>query len=203
VAASRALGALRREAAVCTDCSLYRRATQVVFGEGPVPAPLMLIGEQPGDREDQAGHPFVGPAGTLLDHVLAEAGIDREQTYVTNAVKHFKWQPGGSGGKVRIHKTPSRSEVVACSQWWERELALVQPRVLVCLGAVATKAVLGPSAKVSELRGQVVEQLGHAVVPTIHPAAVLRAGPRRDEMRAHLVDDLTVAARVVGETATG
>jgi DNA polymerase len=199
VAGSRKLAALRREAAACTACPLYRRATQVVFGEGPVPAPLMLIGEQPGDREDRTGHPFVGPAGTLLDHVLEEAGIARDDAYVTNAVKHFKWQPGG--GKVRIHKSPSRSEVVACSQWWERELELVQPRVVVCLGAVATKAVLGPSAKVSELRGRVVDRLELAVVPTLHPAAVLRTREGREERRAQLVGDLTVAARVLAGAA--
>jgi DNA polymerase len=197
VAGSRKLAALRREAEACTDCPLYRRATQVVFGEGPVPAPLMLIGEQPGDREDRAGHPFVGPAGTLLDHVLVEAGIARADAFVTNAVKHFKWQAGG--GKVRIHKTPSRSEVVACSQWWERELALVQPRVVVCLGGVATKAVLGPKAKVTELRGSVVDQLDHVVVPTLHPAAVLRTREGREERRAQLVDELRVAARVLGD----
>jgi DNA polymerase len=115
VAASRALTALRKDAATCTDCPLYRRATQTVFGEGPAPAPLLLIGEQPGDREDREGRPFVGPAGTLLDHVLADAGIDRDLAYVTNAVKHFKWVSGGAGGKVRIHKSPSRAEVVACS----------------------------------------------------------------------------------------
>jgi DNA polymerase len=195
VAGSRSLAALRRDAAACTDCPLYRRATQVVFGEGPVPAPLMLIGEQPGDREDRAGRPFVGPAGALLDEVLAEAGIDRDAAYVTNAVKHFKWQAGG--GKVRLHKSPSRSEVVACSQWWQREVALVEPRVVVCLGAIATQAVLGPGARVSALRGQVMDQLDRAVVPTIHPSAVLRSGERRREMRAGLVADLRVAAALL------
>jgi DNA polymerase len=190
--AARALERLRRDAAACTDCPLYRDATQVVFGEGPAPARLMMIGEQPGDREDRAGHPFVGPAGALLDDVLVEAGIDRAEVFVTNAVKHFKFQRGH--GKVRLHKSPSRSEVVACSQWWERELAVVEPEVVVCLGAVAAKAVLGPSTKVSEIRGQPVEQLERVVVATVHPAAVLRAGERRDEMRGGLVDDLRVAA---------
>jgi DNA polymerase len=194
-AAAPALVRLKEEAATCTDCPLYRDATQVVFGEGPVPARLMMIGEQPGDREDRAGHPFVGPAGGLLDAALVDAGIDRDDVFVTNAVKHFKWQRGH--GKVRLHKSPSRSEVVACSQWWQRELTVVEPEVVVCLGAVAAKAVLGPKTKVSEIRGDPIEQLGRTVVATLHPAAILRAGNRRDEMRASLVDDLrSVAARL-------
>jgi DNA polymerase len=191
-----ALTRLKRQAAACTDCPLYRDATQVVFGEGPVPAPLMLIGEQPGDREDRAGRPFVGPAGGLLDAVLVEAGIEREEVFVTNAVKHFKWQRGH--GKVRLHKSPSRSEVVACSHWWQRELAVVEPEVLVCLGAVAAKAVLGPSTRVSQIRGRPIEQLGVTVVATLHPAAILRAGARRDQMRADLVDDLRAAVAQLG-----
>jgi DNA polymerase len=190
------LDGIHRAADGCRDCPLYEHATQMVFGEGPAPAELMLLGEQPGDKEDRAGHPFVGPAGALLDDVLADAGIDRSVVYVTNAVKHFKWDQT-RGGKVRIHKSPSRSEVVACSQWWEQELAVVTPKVLVCLGAIATKAVLGPSAKVTELRGQVVEQLAVAVVPTYHPAAVLRAAERKDQMRDDLVRDLHVAAELL------
>jgi DNA polymerase len=186
---------LHRDAEACRDCALYRDATQVVFGEGPVPAKLMLIGEQPGDKEDRAGHPFVGPAGALLDEVLDEAGIDRGSVFVTNAVKHFKWTRGH--GKVRIHKSPARSEVVACSQWWQRELELVTPDVLVCLGAVAAKAVLGPSVKITEVRGTVVQQLGVAVVPTLHPAAILRGAERRDQMRADLVADLVLAAELI------
>jgi uracil-DNA glycosylase family protein len=193
--AARALERLHEAAAECTDCGLYRNATQVVFGEGPVPARLMMIGEQPGDREDRAGHPFVGPAGALLDDVLVEAGIARDDVFVTNAVKHFKWQRGS--GKVRIHKSPSRSEVVACSQWWQREVEVVKPEVVVCLGAVAAKAVLGPSTKVSEIRGKPIEQLGLTVVATLHPAAILRAGERREAMRADLVDDLHVAAALL------
>ena len=160
-----------------------------------MPARLMMIGEQPGDREDLAGHPFVGPAGGLLDDVLADAGIDRDEVFLTNAVKHFKFQRGN--GKVRLHKSPSRSEVVACSQWWQRELAVVQPDVVVCLGAVAAKAVLGPSTKLSEIRGAPIEQLESTVVATVHPAAVLRAGERRAEMRAGLVRDLEVAAALL------
>jgi uracil-DNA glycosylase len=167
----------------------------VVFGEGPVPAKLMLLGEQPGDKEDRAGHAFVGPAGKLLDDVLAEAEINRDDVYLTNAVKHFKWVRGP--GKVRIHKSPSRSEVVACSQWWQREIELVTPRVLVCLGAVAAKAVLGPSVRVTEIRGQVVRQLDLEVLATLHPAAVLRGAARRDQLRAELVSDLRAAAELL------
>jgi uracil-DNA glycosylase family protein len=191
----RQLELARADAAACEDCPLYRDATQVVFGEGPVPARLMLLGEQPGDKEDLAGHPFVGPAGALLDATLAEAGIERDDVYVTNAVKHFKWVSGH--GKVRLHKSPSRGEVVACSQWWQRELDFVTPEVLVCLGAVATKAVLGPSAKITQLRGQVVRRLDLAIVPTLHPSAVLRGAERRDELRAQLVADLSIAAALV------
>jgi DNA polymerase len=193
--AARELEQLKQDAAECTDCPLYRDATQVVFGEGPVPARLMMIGEQPGDREDRSGHPFVGPAGGLLDDALAEAGIDRDDVFVTNAVKHFKWQRGH--GKVRLHKSPSRAEVVACSQWWQRELAVVEPEVLVCLGAIAAKAVLGPSTKVSEIRGEPIEQLGVTVVATLHPAAILRAGERREAMRAGLVEDLRSAGALL------
>lgn len=139
---SRAIRTLRVAAAACTDCPLYARATQAVFGTGPAPAPLMLVGEQPGDREDRAGTPFVGPAGVLLDEVLEEVGIDRSGVYLTNAVKHFKWRPGS--GKVRLHQSPSRSEVAACAQWWQAELDAVAPDVVVTLGAVATKACSGP-----------------------------------------------------------
>ena len=183
---------VRGGAAECRDCPLYRDATQVVFGEGPVPAELMLLGEQPGDKEDRSGHPFVGPAGGLLDAALAEAGIRRDDVYVTNAVKHFKWVRGH--GKVRLHKSPSRTEVSACSQWWQRELELVAPTVLVCLGAVAAKAVLGPSVKITEARGQVQHHRDLAVVPTLHPAALLRSGERREQLRRELVSDLSLAA---------
>ena len=186
---------VRGGAAECRDCPLYRDATQVVFGEGPVPAELMLLGEQPGDKEDRSGHPFVGPAGGLLDAALAEAGIRRDDVYVTNAVKHFKWVRGH--GKVRLHKSPSRTEVSACSQWWQRELELVAPTVLVCLGAVAAKAVLGPSVKITEARGRVQRQRDLAVVPTLHPAALLRSGERREQLRRELVSDLSLAASLL------
>lgn len=193
---SRAIRTLRVAAEACTDCPLYARATQVVFGAGPAPAPLMLIGEQPGDREDRAGTPFVGPAGVLLDEVLEEVGIDRSGVYLTNAVKHFKWRPGS--GKVRLHQSPSRSEVAACAQWWHAELDAVAPEVVVALGAVATKALLGPQARVTQLHGRAIDALDRRVVTTLHPAAVLRAGERRAEQRRQLVEDLSVAASLVG-----
>jgi DNA polymerase len=183
---------LRDDAARCTACDLYKAATQTVFGEGPVPARLVLMGEVPGDKEDIAGHPFVGPAGGILDDALEEAGIDRSTVYVTNAVKHFKFE---RRGKVRIHKKPNRTEVAACSQWWERELAVVQPEVLGLLGAVAAQAVLGPSFRVTRQRGEWHElPSGVLATATIHPSAVLRAQDRRDEEYAGLVRDLHAVA---------
>jgi DNA polymerase len=190
------LGELRDRAATCTACDLYRHATQTVFGEGPEHAPLMLMGEQPGDQEDKQGHPFVGPAGGVLDRALDAAGIDREQVYVTNAVKHFKWEPRG---KVRLHKKPNASEMAACRQWWESELATVQPSVLGCLGATAAQAVFGAKFRVTKQRGQ-WSQLPSGVwaLATIHPSAVLRADhDLRDEYFDGLVHDLeTMAAKL-------
>ena len=184
------LDELRAEAARCKACDLWRNATQVVFGEGPVPAPLMLMGEVPGDKEDKAGHPFVGPAGRILDEALLEAGIDRSQVYLTNAVKHFKWVPA-RGGKLRLHKKPSQAEIAACRQWWEREVEVVQPEALGLLGATAAQAVLGPQFRVSKQRGEWFElPSGVSVLATIHPSAVLRAQERRDEEFAGLVRDL-------------
>ena len=184
------LDELRAEAARCKACDLWRNATQVVFGEGPVPAPLMLMGEVPGDKEDKAGHPFVGPAGRILDEALLEAGIDRSQVYLTNAVKHFKWVPA-RGGKLRLHKKPSQVEIAACRQWWEREVEVVQPEALGLLGATAAQAVLGPQFRVSKQRGEWFElPSGVSVLATIHPSAVLRAQERRDEEFAGLVRDL-------------
>jgi uracil-DNA glycosylase family protein len=186
------LESVRRDAAGCTRCDLYRNATQTVFGEGRAGATLMLVGEQPGDAEDEEGRPFVGPAGLLLREVLAEVGIDERSLYVTNAVKHFKWRPQG---KRRIHDRPSWSEIRACDHWLRLELALVRPRLLVCLGATATQALLGRDARVTALRGRVLDppELESQVVVTIHPSAVLRAGERRREMRAQLAADLTIA----------
>jgi uracil-DNA glycosylase family protein len=163
-----------------------------VFGEGRAGATLMLVGEQPGDAEDEEGRPFVGPAGLLLREILAEVGLDERRLYVTNAVKHFKWRPQG---KRRIHDKPNWSEIRACDHWLRLELALVRPRLLVCLGATATQALLGRDARVTALRGRVLEppELEPRVVVTIHPSAVLRAGDRRREMRAQLAADLATA----------
>jgi DNA polymerase len=178
---------LERAVQQCRGCPLYARATQAVFGSGPVPAQLMLVGEQPGDQEDRAGEPFVGPAGQLLDRALAEAGIAREKAYVTNAVKHFKWK---ERGPRRIHDKPSWTEQTACRPWLDAELDLVRPRALVLLGATAAQSLLGRSFRVTVSRGQPLESdLAELVLATIHPSAVLRAEDR-DAAFAGLVDDL-------------
>jgi len=188
------LPGVREIAAGCKACDLYKRGTQTVFGEGPPKAELMLVGEQPGDAEDLAGHPFVGPAGRLLDTALEEAGIDRSQVYVTNVVKHFKWEPRG---KRRIHAKPNAAEIGACRPWLEVEIALVKPRVLVCLGATAAQALLGRSFKVSQQRGTLVPSpLAPIVSATVHPSSILRAPDdetRRDEMRRFVKDLRTIA----------
>ena len=188
------LPGVREIAAGCKACDLYKRGTQTVFGEGPPKAELMLVGEQPGDAEDLAGHPFVGPAGRLLDTALEAAGIDRSQVYVTNVVKHFKWEPRG---KRRIHAKPNAAEIGACRVWLEVEIALVKPRVLVCLGATAAQALLGKSFKVSQQRGTVVPSpLAPIVSATVHPSAILRAPDdetRREEMRRFVRDLRTIA----------
>jgi DNA polymerase len=176
---------------------LYRRGTQTVFGEGPRKAAVMLVGEQPGDAEDLAGHPFVGPAGKLLDEALEQAGIDRSTIYVTNVVKHFKWEPRG---KRRIHAKPNAGEISACRPWLETEIALVKPHVLICLGATAAQALLGKSFKVSKQRGELVEStLAPVVSATVHPSSILRApdvAARREEMR-RFVKDLKRIAREI------
>jgi uracil-DNA glycosylase len=185
----------------CRGCDLYKNATQAVFGEGAGQAELLLVGEQPGDKEDLAGKPFVGPAGQLLDRALEEAGIDRSRTYVTNAVKHFKWQ---ARGKRRIHQKPSWSETVACRPWLEAELAVVRPRVVVCLGATAAQSLLGRDFRVTRHRGELLDSdLAQHVTATIHPSAILR---QQDEALRHaefaaFVDDLRVVARVLAATA--
>jgi uracil-DNA glycosylase len=188
------LPGVREIAAGCKACDLYKRGTQTVFGEGPPKAELMLVGEQPGDAEDLAGHPFVGPAGRLLDTALEEAGIDRSQVYVTNVVKHFKWEPRG---KRRIHAKPNAAEIGACRPWLEVEIALVKPRVLVCLGATAAQALLGRSFKVSQQRGTLVPSpLAPIVSATVHPSSILRAPDdetRREEMRRFVRDLRTIA----------
>jgi uracil-DNA glycosylase len=195
--ARRRFAAVRAEAADCRRCELWERATQTVFGEGPVPAPLMLVGEQPGDKEDLEGRPFVGPAGRILDEALEIAGIDREATFLTNVVKHFRWRPS-PGGKRRLHEKPTRANVIACHPWVENELQLVQPAVLVALGATAVEALLGKGISVMRDRGRPIESdLAPTVLVTIHPSAVLRARDDRAEMFDGLVRDLRVAARAL------
>ena len=182
-----ALARLREAAAGCRECPLYAKATQTVFGEGPVGAELFMIGEVPGDKEDLAGHPFVGPAGRLLDEALTEVGIDRGKVYVTNAVKHFKWEPRG---KVRLHKKPNASEIRACRHWWEQELEIVRPSMVVCLGATAAQAVIGPSFRVSRQRGEIVElPWGMPATATVHPSSILRADPDRRHVERPGVPD--------------
>jgi uracil-DNA glycosylase len=192
---TRDLGQLHDAAASCRGCDLYARATQVVFGEGSKRSRIVLVGEQPGDVEDVRGRPFVGPAGGVLDAVLEDAGIAAPDVYVTNAVKHFKWEPRG---KRRIHKRPSAVEIQACHTWLEQEISLVRPRVVVCLGATAARAVLGRPTTISSARGRVIDGPdGVPVVVTIHPSAVLRARDDADRaaLRKGLVADLTVARR--------
>jgi DNA polymerase len=182
------LASVREIAAGCKACDLYKRGTQTVFGEGPRTADLMLVGEQPGDAEDLEGLPFVGPAGRLLDKALAEAGIERKRVYDTNVVKHFKWEPRG---KRRIHAKPNAAEIGACRPWLEVEIALVRPRVLVCLGATAAQALLGRSFKVSRQRGELITSpLAPVVTATVHPSSILRAPDetRREEMRRFVHD---------------
>ncbi|MHB1218361.1 MAG: UdgX family uracil-DNA binding protein [Alphaproteobacteria bacterium] len=190
------IAGLRREARSCTACPLYRNATQTVFGEGLSRAPLMLVGETPGDREDLEGKPFVGPAGKLLDRALAEAGLDREASYVTNVVKHFKWVPRG---RRRIHSKPNSREIQACRPWLEAEIALVRPDVLVCLGATAAQALLGPAFRVTRQRGVPVESsLVRVVLATVHPSSLLRGEPAEREAEiARFVADLRQAAKAL------
>ena len=191
------LSKVRLAAKSCRNCDLWKHATQTVFGEGPQRATLMLVGEQPGNEEDLAGHPFVGPAGKLLDRALDEAGIDRTIVYVTNVVKHFKWEPRG---KRRIHKKPRQSEINACRPWIDDELALVKPKAVVCLGSTAAQALIGRGFRVTTERGKPVSSpLAPVVLATVHPSSILRAP---DEETRHseykkFVADLKVAARIL------
>jgi uracil-DNA glycosylase len=192
------LDELRELARGCRACELWRNATQTVFGDGPARARLLIAGEQPGNSEDLEGAPFVGPAGRLLDRALVDAGIDRDEVYVTNVVKHFKWRRAPSG-KRRIHQKPDRAEVEACRPWLEAEVARIGPRLVVCLGATAAQALLGRSFRVTRDHGRVVpSDLGPALA-TIHPSAILRAGEDRDALYAGLVDDLRAAAVALSE----
>ena len=188
---------LKEAAADCRACDLWKKGTQTVFGDGRTRTKVMFVGEQPGNEEDMTGKPFVGPAGRLFDNALAEAGIDRKQTYVTNVVKHFKWEPRG---KRRIHKKPNAQEIAACRPWLEAELALVKPKVIVALGATAAQALLGPKFRVTKERGKFLEStLALYIMATVHPSSILRAP---DDETRHLeyrrfVDDLKKLARVL------
>jgi uracil-DNA glycosylase len=196
VAAAPTVEELRAEACGCRACDLWSSATQTVFGEGPAPAPMMLVGEQPGDQEDRAGRPFVGPAGRVLDEALSEAGIDRSSVYVTNAVKHFRWKPRG---KRRIHQPPNRTQVAACQPWFAAELRAVTPSVLVLMGAVAAQAVFGSGFRVTSQRGVELQAPdGTTTITTLHPSSILRGSPdsRKSRMR-DLVDDLRLAAETL------
>jgi DNA polymerase len=188
---------LQEVAKGCRACPLWKTGTQTVFGEGRPNATIVFVGEQPGNDEDLAGKPFVGPAGKLLDRALAEAGIDRKEAYVTNAVKHFKWE---SKGKRRLHKKPNGREIAACRPWLEAELAVLKPKVLVCLGATAAQSLLGKEFRVSKQRGQVLKSdLAENVTATVHPSSILRAPDdetRRSEM-AQFIKDLKVVAALV------
>lgn len=188
---------VRRAAAGCTACPLWKIGTQTVFGQGPPQARVLFVGEQPGNDEDLAGLPFVGPAGRVLDQALAEAGIDRAQCYVTNAVKHFKWEPAG---KRRLHKKPNAREIAACRPWLDAEIDLLKPKVIVCLGATAAQSLLGREFKVTEQRGRfVASDLAPHVMATVHPSSILRAPDeetRRTE-RARFAADLKQIAKVL------
>ncbi|HEX3265598.1 MAG TPA: UdgX family uracil-DNA binding protein [Candidatus Limnocylindrales bacterium] len=186
---------VRDAAAGCQACDLWARATQTVFGVGPVPARLMLVGEQPGDKEDIEGAPFVGPAGGMLAKAMEEAGLDRESAFVTNVVKHFKWRPT-PGGKRRLHEKPNKVEIGACLPWVESELALVKPEALVLLGATAAGALIGPSISVTRDRGRALQvDLAPLVVATVHPSSILRAGAGREAAYAAFVQDLRSVAK--------
>jgi DNA polymerase len=180
VRAAHELARLRDEAALCRRCSLWRNATQTVFGEGPAPAAMMLVGEQPGDKEDIEGHPFVGPAGRMLDQALEEAGIDRAAVYLTNAVKHFKNEPRG---KRRLHKQPNAGEIEACRWWLERERDIVRPRLTVALGATAAAALLGQRVAITRLRGRLIEEAAMHLWITVHPSYLLRLPDERARQR--------------------
>lgn len=191
-AAPQSLDELREQARACKNCDLWKNATQTVFGEGPADARIMFVGEQPGDQEDREGRPFVGPAGKLLDLLLQRAGIDREKVYITNAVKHFKWEPRG---KIRIHKKPNGAEISACRPWLEAEIHAIEPDVIVCMGATAAQTLLGRDFRVTEKHGQrIPSPLAPTVLATLHPSAILRAPTEADRrnMEEQFVDDLKV-----------
>jgi uracil-DNA glycosylase family protein len=188
------LSSLREAAAGCRGCPLYKTGTQTVFGEGRKDSRIIMIGEQPGDQEDKAGHPFVGPAGRILNDALAEVGIDREEVFVTNAVKHFKWEPRGTR---RIHSKPSAREVQACKPWLSAEMQVVKPEMVVCLGATAAQALMGKDFRITKSRGEIFRDTQYApwLMATVHPSSILRAPPEeREGAYRGFVDDLRVAA---------
>jgi DNA polymerase len=196
-AAANQLEALREEAADCRACPLWKNATQTVFGEGPKHAPIMLVGEQPGDKEDLAGHPFIGPAGRMLDRALEEAGVDRSKVYVTNAVKHFKFVPRG---KIRLHQKPTTPEIKACRQWYERELAALEPALVVALGATAAQSVFGKITPINKNRGRLIDlEEGRKALVTVHPSYLLRVPDEASKAREYqrFVDDLKLAAALL------
>jgi len=195
----RTLPSLREAAQGCKGCDLWKRGTQTVFGEGMAGAEVMFVGEQPGNDEDLQGHPFVGPAGRVLDKALEAAGIDRDDVYVTNAVKHFKWEPRG---KRRIHKKPNGMQIAACRPWFDEEVKAVKPRVIVCLGATAAQALLGSNFKVTQQRGRVISTGDIPIIATVHPSSILRApddDSRHAEMARFIEDLRVVAAQISGK----
>ena len=193
----RTLPTLRAASRGCRGCDLYRRATQTVFGEGTKKAAVMLVGEQPGDKEDVEGRPFIGPAGRILDDALAAAGIDRSEVYVTNAVKHFSWAPD-ERGRRRIHKKPRYSEIQACRPWLDAEIEAVRPELIICLGATAAQALLGKSFSVLRQRGKrIPSDLAPFVTATVHPSSILRARQDRREQMLAFVRDLQAAAKQI------
>src|SRR5712692_1819823 len=196
----KSLKAFRDAAADCKGCELWKRSTQTVFGEGARRAEVLFVGEQPGNEEDLSGKPFVGPAGRLLNDALDEAEIDRSLTYVTNVVKHFKWEPRG---KRRIHKKPNAGEIAACRPWLEAEISLIKPKVIVCLGATAAQALLDPKFRVSKQRGQFIESiLAPYILATVHPSSILRApdDETRHAEKRRFIDDLKKVARVISKS---
>ena len=193
------LQSLRKEADDCRACPLWKNATQTVFGEGPLHAQAMLVGEQPGDKEDLAGKPFVGPAGRLLDRALEEAGVDRREVYVTNAVKHFKFVPRG---KIRLHQKPTTPEIKACRQWYERELATIKPALVVAMGATAAQCVLGKITPINKNRGHLIDlEEGARALVTVHPSYLLRLPDAQAKAREYdrFVDDLKMAAALLAK----
>jgi uracil-DNA glycosylase len=199
--ASSSLQTLHEEAANCRACPLWKNATQAVFGEGPPHAQAMLVGEQPGDKEDLAGKPFVGPAGQMLDRALEEAGIDRKKVYVTNAVKHFKFVPRG---KIRLHQKPTTPEIKACRQWYERELAVIKPALVVAMGATSAQSVFGKITPINKNRGRLIDlDDGIKALVTVHPSYLLRLPDADAKAREYerFVDDLKIAATLLQKSA--